>query len=163
MKIKPSLLNIKFKHIVFKCRLFTTTDPFKVADLWRKQGVPIGENTCIYRDVKISGEGTEEITIGKNCVLTGCTIIGHDASTNKQLGIGYGSPSPILPIIIEDNCFIGYQAIVLMGVVVGQGSIVGAGAVVTSNVPQGCVVAGNPARVICTVDELVNKRKILFK
>jgi acetyltransferase-like isoleucine patch superfamily enzyme len=48
-----------------------------------------------------------------------------------------------------------------MGVTIGKGSIVGAGAVVASDVPPGSVVGGNPARVICSVDELVQKRKKL--
>ena len=48
-----------------------------------------------------------------------------------------------------------------MGTRIGKGSIVGAGAVVTSDVPPGSVVAGNPAQVICTVKELVEKRRQL--
>jgi acetyltransferase-like isoleucine patch superfamily enzyme len=53
-----------------------------------------------------------------------------------------------LPVVICDNVFIGYGAIILPGVVVNTGSIVGAGAVVTKDVPEMSVVAGNPARVI---------------
>ncbi|WP_286959810.1 sugar O-acetyltransferase [Arsenicicoccus sp. UBA7492] len=52
------------------------------------------------------------------------------------------------PITIEDNVWIGGGAIVLAGVTVGRDSIVGAGAVVTKDVPRGVVVVGNPARVV---------------
>lgn len=137
--------------------LIFTSDPYKVADLWRKRGLEIGEGTCIYRDV-ILGGGEEPIRIGKNCVLTGCVILTHDASTNKLLGLRYGEPSVTQPVIIEDDCFIGYHSIILMGVRIGEGSIVGAGTVVTRDVPSNSVVAGNPAKIICSVDELVQKR-----
>jgi acetyltransferase-like isoleucine patch superfamily enzyme len=69
--------------------------------------------------------------------------------------------SMIRPVIIEDDCFIGRGAMVLMGVTVGRGSIVGAGAVVTADVPPGSVVAGNPARVLCAVADLVERRRRL--
>jgi acetyltransferase-like isoleucine patch superfamily enzyme len=46
------------------------------------------------------------------------------------------------------NCFIGAHAIVLPGVRIGDGCIVGAGAVVTGDVPDGCIVAGNPAQIL---------------
>ena len=78
-----------------------------------------------------------------------------NASTNYLLGI---TKSISKPVIVEDNCFIGHQAIVLMGVKVGAGSIVGAGAVVTKDVHPGTVVAGNPAKVLCSVQELVENR-----
>lgn len=103
-------------------------------------------------------EGKDPITIGKNCVLTGCVVLGHDASTNRALKI---SRSIIKPVLIEDDCFIGVNAIILMGVTVGKNSIVGAGAVVTKSVPPGSVVVGNPAQVICTVYDLVERRKQL--
>ncbi len=139
-----------------------TPDPYRVAQLWRKRGVKIGAGTCIYRDVNLTdAEGL--IQIGKNCVLTGCTILAHDASTNKFLGLKYGEMSITQPVIIEDDCFIGYGSIVLMGIKIGKGSIVGAGAIVTHDVPANSVVAGNPARVVCTVSELVNKRVQLIK
>lgn len=132
----------------------------QAAAYWREKGIEIGENTRFYGNVLLGRDGKDPITIGKNCVLTGCTILGHDASTNFALGI---QRSIIQPLCIEDNCFIGYQAIVLMGVTIGRGSIVGAGAVVTKDVMAGSVVAGNPAKVVCTVDELVARRKILAR
>lgn len=158
---KRGFINIlhRFKVIWFKVMIALTSDPFKVAQYWRTLGLKIGKNSCIYHNVIISGDGSEPITIGSSCVLTGCTILAHDASTNHAMGIKYGEPSPTAPVVIEDNCFIGYGAIVLMGVNVGHDSIVGAGAVVTKDVPPRSVVAGNPAKVICTIDELVEKRK----
>ena len=123
---------------------------------WREKGVQIGQNTLIYPDVNLGRNGKDPITIGNNCVLTGCTVLGHDASTNKELGL---ERSMIQPVIIEDDCFIGYQSIILMGITIGKGSIVGAGAVVTKDVPPGSVVAGNPAKVIGTVNDLVERRK----
>lgn len=139
-----------------------SSDPFRVARLWRMLGVTIGEGTCVYKDVKLSISKNEKISIGNNCVLTGCTIIAHDASTNRLLGLKYGEPSPSLPVIIQDDCFIGYGSTILMGVTIGKGSIVGAGSVVTKDVPSGSVVAGNPAKVIMTTDELIEKRKREF-
>jgi acetyltransferase-like isoleucine patch superfamily enzyme len=143
--------------IWFHLMLSITSNPYKVAEIWRKQGVEIGTGTCVYHDVVFS-DGGERISIGRSCVLTGCVILTHDASTNKLLGLEYGEPSLEQPVVIEDDCFIGYHSIILMGVRIGKGSIVGAGAVVTRDVPPGTVVAGNPAQIVCTVDELIQKR-----
>jgi acetyltransferase-like isoleucine patch superfamily enzyme len=52
------------------------------------------------------------------------------------------------PIIIEDDVFIGLQCIILKGVTLGQGCVVGAGSVVTRDVPAGVIVAGNPAKPV---------------
>jgi acetyltransferase-like isoleucine patch superfamily enzyme len=58
------------------------------------------------------------------------------------------------PIIIEDDVWVGFGAIVLSGVRIGKGAVIGAGSVVTRDVPEGAVVAGSPARVIKMRDEL---------
>jgi acetyltransferase-like isoleucine patch superfamily enzyme len=52
------------------------------------------------------------------------------------------------PVVIEEDAWIGAGAIVLRGVTIGKGAIVGAGAVVTKDVPAGCIVAGNPAKIV---------------
>lgn len=53
-----------------------------------------------------------------------------------------------LDTYIGKNCFIGAKSIILPGVKIGDGSIVGSGSVVTKDVPSGCIVAGNPAKII---------------
>ena len=52
------------------------------------------------------------------------------------------------PLVIEDDVFIGMQSLIRKGVTIGRGSVVGAGSVVTRDVPAGVVVAGNPAVVV---------------
>ena len=60
-------------------------------------------------------------------------------------------------ITIEDLAYIGSGAQIMPGVTIGEGSLVAAGAIVTKSVPKHTVVAGNPARVICTVDEFCER------
>lgn len=95
--------------------------------------------------------------IGNNVTLSDCTLLGHDgvirilnARFDKRL-------DSVGAIDIRDNCFVGYGSIIMPRVTIGPDSIVAAGAVVTRNVPPGVVVGGNPARVICTTEDLVNK------
>lgn len=57
-----------------------------------------------------------------------------------------------VPVIIGDYAWIGFGACILKGVTLGRGVVVGAGAVVTSNVPDWSVVAGNPARVVASLE-----------
>jgi len=133
-------------------KLRGVSGPLRNAQRYRDRGVVIGEGTKIYRNVHIGTSASDFITIGKGCVLTGCTILGHDASLKRYLGKSISGP-----VKIGDYCFIGFNATVLKGVTIGDEAIVGAGAVVTKDVPPRCVVAGNPARVVCTVDELIAK------
>ncbi len=57
------------------------------------------------------------------------------------------------PVRICDKAWIGARAIILKGVTIGEGAVIGAGSVVTKDVPAWCVAAGNPARVIRQVEE----------
>lgn len=59
---------------------------------------------------------------------------------------------------IGDNCFIGMNSIILMGAQIGDNVIVGAGSVVHGYIPNNVVIAGNPAKIICTLEEHYNKR-----
>ena len=60
---------------------------------------------------------------------------------------------------IGNNVFIGMQATILKGVTIGNNVIIGANSLVNKNVPDNTVVAGNPAKVIMTIDEYYEKRK----
>lgn len=88
----------------------------------------------------------EDVRIGPNVQLLAPT---HplDASARRD---GWEGGKPI---VIDDNAWIGGGAIVLPGVTIGTHSVVGAGAVVTRDVPPNVLVAGNPARVLRRLDE----------
>ena len=66
-------------------------------------------------------------------------------------------PHLIKEIKIGNDCFIGIRSIILPGTTIGDRTIVGAGAVVKGNIPAGVIVAGNPAKIIGTVEEYVAK------
>ena len=57
------------------------------------------------------------------------------------------------PISVEDDVWIGFQAVILPGITIGRGSIIGTSAVVTKDVPENVVAAGVPAKVIKKIDE----------
>lgn len=59
----------------------------------------------------------------------------------------------IAPVKISDKVWIGFNSIILKGVTIGEGAVVGAGSVVTKDVPAWTVVAGNPARIIREIPE----------
>jgi acetyltransferase-like isoleucine patch superfamily enzyme len=111
--------------------------------------IEIGDNTRING---ASIHATERISIGRNClVAANVTILdsdGHGLLPGERTLV---NPAP-KPVIIEDNVWIGINAIILKGVRIGQNSVIGAGSVVTRDVPPNCVVAGNPAQVIRTLD-----------
>jgi acetyltransferase-like isoleucine patch superfamily enzyme len=66
------------------------------------------------------------------------------------------------PIIIEDDCFIGVNAILLPGTTIGANSIVGAGAVVKGTFPDSSVIAGVPAKRLYSLDEYIEKVKAMM-
>lgn len=74
---------------------------------------------------------------GETYVASGAIVFSHDFSRGLHKDTFIGK-----------KCFIGANSIIMCGVVIGDEVIVGAGSVVTKDVPSGCIVAGNPARII---------------
>lgn len=62
-------------------------------------------------------------------------------------------------ITVKDNCFIGARALIMQNVTIGNNCIVGMGSIVTKDVPDHSVVAGVPAKVICTTEQYLEKHK----
>lgn len=120
--------------------------------LYELTNVPIGEGTVLNVGVTIYDEYRGLVTFGQRvAVASGVTIVAASGPNNSRLAdIPYVRDrlTQSEPITIEDDVWIGANAVILPGIVVGKGSIIGAGAVVTENVPPGVVVAGIPARVV---------------
>lgn len=86
----------------------------------------------------------ENIQIGKNVVIARDVII-RDSDGHKIISENYKETKPV---VIGNHVWIGTRAMIMKGVHIGDGAIVAAGAVVTKNVPECCVVAGIPAKII---------------
>lgn len=122
----------------------------------RRKGVTVGNNCRIY----ISSWGSEPflITIGDRVTITsGVKIITHDGSTwlvrdNANKRYQYYSP-----VKIGNDVFIGVNSIILPGVTIGSNVVIGAGAVVTRDIPDNSVAVGTPARVIDSYDSFVER------
>ena len=104
----------------------------------------IGDHTYLNRSASI--DCTQEITIGDYCAISDYVQI-LDSDFHPMTYNGKTSAMS-KPVHIGNHVWIGRSAIILKGVTIGDGAIVGAGSVVTRDVPPGCLVAGNPARVI---------------
>jgi len=112
----------------------------------RKDPLTIGEGTFINQNVYL--DAGAPITIGKHCDIGYNAVF---AGSKHELKSTPGSNRPVIksaPIIIEDNVWIGCNAIIVSGVTIGKGSIIGAGSVVTKSIPPNTFAAGNPAKVI---------------
>ena len=105
----------------------------------------VGDRTFINADFMIIGGGM--VTIGEDCLIgPRCAIYtpnhAEDVVRRRE---GWELP---LPVTIGDNVWLGGSVTVLPGVTIGSDAIIGAGSVVTRDIPAGVVAAGNPCRVI---------------
>ncbi len=156
MKSIPFITNLlqlinKLKKVVY----FSQYDDFTIADYFREQGARIGENNRIG----IRSLGTEPylISIANHCTIaSNVCFLTHDGGAWV-----FTEESPCLqkfgPIHIKNNCFIGVSAIIMGNTTIGPNAIVGAGSIVTKDVPPNTVVAGNPARVISSLEDYRQK------
>lgn len=120
----------------FLWRLFTDLYPIYLRFIYKMN---IGEHCRIswkaHLDKSVNPRG---IYIGDGTrVLNGAMILSHDACRNLKADT-----------VIGKDCVIGVRSIILPGVTIGESCIVGAGSVVTKDVPDHCIVAGNPAKVV---------------
>ena len=93
---------------------------------------------------------TTDLIIGHNVLIaSNCFITTEDHGINPELNQKYlAQPLISKSVIIEDNCWLGEKVIVCKGVKIGKFSIVGAGSVVTKDIPPYSIAVGNPAKVI---------------
>jgi acetyltransferase-like isoleucine patch superfamily enzyme len=142
----------------------------KICDFVNLYGCEVGDNSKIGTFVEIQ----KGATVGKNCKISshsficeGVTIgdnvfIGHNVtfindpyprSTTKDGKLQMEDDWVCVPTHVRNGASIGSSATLLCGITVGEGAIVGAGSVVTEDVPASTIVAGNPARILRRIDD----------
>ncbi|MBD5195406.1 MAG: acyltransferase [Bacteroides sp.] len=101
-------------------------------------GMEISRTARISFGAKLDKTNPKGIHIGKESfIASGAIILSHDFSRNIHADTYIGT-----------QCFIGVNAVVMCGVRIGDNCVIGAGAIVTKDIPSNCMVVGNPARII---------------
>ncbi|MCM1535268.1 MAG: acyltransferase [Clostridium sp.] len=153
-----SLVDKAIKRLVLKERCSSKT----LVKHLNKIGCRVGEGTVFFRPNHVTIDTTRPwlIEIGKNVQITqDVTILthGYDWSVIKgKYGDICGSAKKV---VIGNNVFIGMKSTILGGVTIGDNVIIGANSLVCKDIPSDVVAAGNPARVIMTLEEYMEKRK----
>jgi len=110
----------------------------------RITGISIGKDCMISWGANLDTH-RGKIIIGDRCTIThGCIILSHDRSKKRIDPNDEGEGN----VRLGHDVFIGVNSVILRDVTIGDYSIVGAGSVVTKDIPPSVVVAGNPARII---------------
>jgi acetyltransferase-like isoleucine patch superfamily enzyme len=141
-------------------------------------GCQVGDNTKIGAFVEIQ-KGAK---IGKNCKISSHTFICEGVIIEDNVFVGHNvtfinDPYPrattengnlqteddwvCIPTLIKKGASIGSGATLLSGITVGENAVIGAGSVVTKDVPPNTIVAGNPARVLRRIKEKGQRKKAL--
>ena len=109
--------------------------------------VTLGERSWLGPFCLVYGNGG--VTIGRNVLVAGHSSINTVSHSTDRCDIPINDQPVIIdPVVIEDDVWIGLNAVILQGVTIGRGTIVGAGAVVNKSIPPWSIAVGVPARVI---------------
>ncbi len=157
-----SILNKIIKRVIYKNEY--SNDAY--IKYLRKNGAKIGNGTYFYEPTGKPCDATSLpfIEIGENCRITsGVKILAHDYSY-AVLRKDYHCMLRKSGITkIGNNVFIGWNSIIMMNVKIGNNVIIASGSIVTKDIPDNVVIGGNPARIICTLDDYYKKNEEKFE
>jgi maltose O-acetyltransferase len=121
----------------------------------RARGMKIGKGVLLPASTTIDTSHCFLISIGDQCGFgPECVILAHDAQMDEYL-----DAARIGRVVIHESCHIGARSIILAGVEIGPRTVVGAGSVVSRSLPPDTVCAGSPAKVICSLEEYLEKHR----
>jgi acetyltransferase-like isoleucine patch superfamily enzyme len=143
-------IRMKFlKSWILHTLAYSSPLPSWVVRYQRTRGVKIGKNCHISPYVLIDLLHPELIKIEDNVTISSNSMIfAHVNPSANEFLKKHGYPRTIKPVTIKKGAVISVGCIVIAGVTIGENSIVGAGSVVTQDIPDYCVAVGNPARVV---------------
>lgn len=152
--VKQFFRNIRMKRLA-KMMDWAILEPLAPRKLrpviMRKMGCHVGKGCYIGDFVRIDPSHPDMITVEDNVsIASGARLLCHQRDfTNYHVGSDYMQLGyTIKPIVLKKGCLVGMESMVLPGVTVGEGAIIGAGSLVSKDVPAWTIAAGNPAKVI---------------
>ncbi len=119
--------------------------------LLKRMGAKVGKNVYIGDHVNFDQNRSHLITIGDHVHIdSGCRILCHKRDlTNYFVDDDYAKlPYKELPVKIGDGTSVGMESFVMPGVTIGKGVIIGAGSLVTKDIPDWCIAVGRPAKIV---------------
>lgn len=141
-------------NIIRKLLAYLRGEPQNIEKLY-KRGLKVGKHFNRMGGVIIDPSHCYHITIGDNVTLAPRVhVLAHDASTYVFFG-----KTRSANVTIGNDVFVGASSIILPGVHIGNRVIIGAGSIVTKNIPDNSVAAGNPAKVICSIDDYLEREQ----
>lgn len=125
----------------------------------RYYGIVVGEDTYISPNAIIDFTRPSLVTIGNNCYLnSGFNLLTHDWVAGVMRHVYGEFLNSSGRVTIGNNVGTGYNVTILKGVTIGDNVFIAANSLVTKDVPSNCVIGGQPAKVMCTLDDYRQKR-----
>ena len=124
-------------------------------------GMNVGKNVS-FIDIPNFGSEPYLIEIGDNTTVSfDVAFVNHDGGTRVIRNLPGQNKETVIygKIVIGKNCFIGCRVTILPGVTIGDNVIIGAGSVVTRDIPSNVVACGVPCKPLCTIEAYINKHQ----
>lgn len=158
--IKSALKHIRNAFLLRYCMHSVLLSPLNYRKIrpiiWRWMGIKMGKNCFIGYDVWVDMTNTHLIEIEDHVhIANRCLLLCHQRDlSNYFVGDDYAKlPYIRKKIHLKKGCLIGMESMILPGVVIGEGAIVGAGSLVTKDIPPWTIATGRPAKVIKKIPE----------
>ena len=150
-------IRLKFLEGMLDWSILEPIEPRKLRPfLLRRMGCKVGKGCFIGDYVRVDTSHPAMITLEDNVsIASGSRLLCHQRDfSNYIVGEDYMKLGyTVKPILLKKGCLIGMESFIMPGVTVGEGAIVGAGSLVTKDVPAWTITAGRPAKVIRNISE----------
>lgn len=147
----------KLFRLLHRFRLLT---PNLYKNMLQLHGISIGDNTFIDPDSIVDITRPSLVTIGSNCYLNkGLVLLTHDYVSGVMRNVFGDFLNSSGKVVIGNNVGTGYNVTILKGVTIGDNCFIAANSLLTKSMPSNSIIGGQPARVLCTLEEYYVKRK----